>query len=86
MSSVGTGNHQIPMTPTSTTSSTNSDDCVKSGSPNNQSTASGVSVIMITEEYNTVSYLSHYLILGKLSPQTFSFQCLIACMQENYKS
>ncbi|XP_075441313.1 transcription factor GATA-6 isoform X2 [Ascaphus truei] len=40
-SSSGSGNssHHVPMTPTSTTSSTNSDDCVRNGSPNNQSTA-----------------------------------------------
>ncbi|KAG8571084.1 hypothetical protein GDO81_011519 [Engystomops pustulosus] len=49
-SSNGTGNHQIPMTPTSTTSSTNSDDCVKSGSPNNQSSASGVGSMMMSSQ------------------------------------
>ncbi|XP_063779650.1 transcription factor GATA-6 isoform X1 [Pseudophryne corroboree] len=48
-SSNGTGGHQIPMTPTST-SSTNSDDCVKSGSPNNQSTASGVGSSMMSSQ------------------------------------
>ncbi|XP_069587281.1 transcription factor GATA-6 isoform X1 [Ranitomeya imitator] len=49
-SSNGTGSHQIPMTPTSTTSSTNSDDCVKSGSPNNPGTASGVGSLLMSSQ------------------------------------
>ncbi|XP_040209991.1 transcription factor GATA-6 isoform X2 [Rana temporaria] len=49
-SSNGTSSHQIPMTPTSTTSPTNSDDCIKNGSPNNQSTASGVGSSMMSSQ------------------------------------
>ncbi|XP_063307552.1 transcription factor GATA-6 [Pelobates fuscus] len=50
-SSNGTSNHQVPMTPTSTTSSTNSDDCGKNGSPiNNQSTASEVGSSMMSSQ------------------------------------
>ncbi|XP_068093348.1 transcription factor GATA-6 isoform X3 [Hyperolius riggenbachi] len=49
-SSNGTSSHQIPMTPTSTTSSTNSDDCIKNSSPNNQSTASGVGSSMMSSQ------------------------------------
>ncbi|XP_053323149.1 transcription factor GATA-6 [Spea bombifrons] len=56
-SSNGTNNHQVPMTPTSTTSSTNSDDCVKNGSPNhNQSTASMVgSSLMSSQQSGSTS-------------------------------
>ncbi|KAG8442175.1 hypothetical protein GDO86_011105 [Hymenochirus boettgeri] len=41
-SSNGNGSHQIPMTPTSTTSSTNSDDCIKNNSPNNSQNSAPV--------------------------------------------
>ncbi|XP_072267430.1 transcription factor GATA-6 isoform X2 [Pyxicephalus adspersus] len=49
-SSNGTGSHQIPMTPTSTTSPANSDDCIKNGSPNNQGNASGVGSSMMSSQ------------------------------------
>ncbi|KAM4688059.1 transcription factor GATA-6 isoform 2-T2 [Discoglossus pictus] len=53
LSSNGSSSHQIPMTPTSTTSSTNSDDCVKNGSPNNnQSTAPGVGSSLMSGQQN----------------------------------
>ncbi|KAM9308349.1 transcription factor GATA-6 [Gastrophryne carolinensis] len=54
-SSNGTSNHQIPMTPTSTTSSTNSDDCIKNSSPNSQSTASGVGSSLMSQQNGSTS-------------------------------
>ncbi|KAM8967293.1 transcription factor GATA-6 isoform 1-T1 [Pelodytes ibericus] len=54
-SSNGTSNHQVSMTPTSTTSSTNSDDCVKNGSPNNQSTPSVGSSLISSQQSGSTS-------------------------------
>uniref|UniRef100_A0A8C5N0B7 GATA binding protein 6 n=1 Tax=Leptobrachium leishanense TaxID=445787 RepID=A0A8C5N0B7_9ANUR len=54
-SSNGTSSHQVPMTPTSTTSSTNSDDCIKNGSPNNnQSTVSEDTQSSHEEDYEVL--------------------------------
>ncbi|KAE8598530.1 hypothetical protein XENTR_v10016855 [Xenopus tropicalis] len=52
-SSNGNSSHQIPMTPTSTTSSTNSDDCIKNGSPSQNTAPVVASSLMSTQTDST---------------------------------